>query len=144
MMGTISTMQVASILPLSSITVPSNAMSFYKILATFIAFDFLPATDLGFTSQKPYNENFKWAGFSTINVISNLGNFFCLLLAILILLTIVSFAVHMFSSKAFKARNKMHNYFLPSTALQAWIRVLFVMYIALTFSCIIAFKMWGI
>ena len=49
MLSTISTMQVASLLPLSTITVPSNAMSFYKIMVTFIAFDFLPQADFGFT-----------------------------------------------------------------------------------------------
>ena len=137
-------MQVASILPLSSITVPSNAMSFYKILAAFIAFDFLPDTDLDFKNQLPYRESFKLAGFSTINVISNLGTILCLVLSMLIALSFVSIAVYLIRGKVKKASNFMDRYFMPSTALQAWTRMLFVMYIALIFSCIIAFKMWGI
>ena len=144
MLGTISTMQVASMLPLSSITVPSNAMSFYKILITFVAFDFLPAIDIGFTFQKPYNEKFKQAGFTTINLITNLGTFLCLVLAMLTTLTIVAIIINLFASKAFKAREMIHRYFMPSTAMQAWTKALFIMYIALSFSCLIAFKMYGI
>ena len=138
--STVSTMQVASMLPLINITVPSNALSFYKILVTFIAFDFIPQADIGFTVQKSYSDKFALYGFDSINFVQNMGVVFGLVLFGLVMFSVMCVIVTLLGDKAPKAAS-----FVKKTyAIQAWTKALFVMYIALMISSIIAFKMWGI
>jgi hypothetical protein len=138
--STISTIQIASMLPLINITVPSNALSFYKILVTFIAFDFIPQMDLGFTTQKPFNDKFALYGFDSTNFVQNMGVLFGLVLFCLFMFSFMVVVVTLLGNKAKRASSIVRR----TTAVQAWTKALFVMYIALMISSIIAFKMWGI
>jgi hypothetical protein len=114
--STISTIQIASMLPLINITVPSNALSFYKILVTFIAFDFIPQMDLGFTTQKPFNDKFALYGFDSTNFVQNMGVLFGLVLFCLFMFSFMVVVVTLLGNKAKRASSIVRR----TTAVQAW------------------------
>ena len=138
--STVSSIQIASMLPLINITVPSNALSFYKILVTFIAFDFIPQANIGFTTQKAFSDKFALYGFDSINFVQNMGVFLGLVLTVLVIYSICVAVSVALGNKAPRANKIIRS----TTAIQAWTKALFVMYIALMISSILAFKMWGI
>ena len=91
----INSLQITALLPLTSIKLPSNAMSVFTVLMTIVAFDFFPLYDPGFTETDPYNVKFGWIGIDSINYVQGLGTFLNCLIILLSIQTLFAIGIYL-------------------------------------------------
>ena len=90
----INSLQITALLPLTSITLPQNAMSLFEVIVHIVAFDFFPLYNPGFTETEPFSAKFDWFGFGSVNFVEDLGTFLNILIWILIAQSIIAICIH--------------------------------------------------
>ena len=71
----INSLQITALLPLTNITIPSEAFEFFEVILAIVAFDFFDPYDPGFTETEAYNVRMEWFGFDNVNFVGILGTF---------------------------------------------------------------------
>ena len=90
----INSLQVSTLLALTNINLPANAMKLYEVLVSIVGFELLPVFDPGFTETEPYSTRFDWFGVGSVNYLQALGSLLCLLIVLLLLMSIVSACIY--------------------------------------------------
>ena len=90
----INSLQITALLPLTNITIPSEAFEFFEVILAIVAFDFFPLYDPGFTETDSYNEKFAWFGFDSVNFVQDLGTFLNFLIWLLVLQSITALCLY--------------------------------------------------
>ena len=80
----INSLQITALLPLTNITIPSEAFEFFEVILAIVAFDFFEPYDPGFTETEAYNVRLEWFGFDSVNFVGLLGTFLSFVIALLI------------------------------------------------------------
>ena len=91
----INSLQITALLPLTSITLPQNAMSLFEVIVHIVAFDFFPLYNPGFTETEPFSAKFDWFGFGSVNFVEDLGTFLNILIWILIAQSIIAVCMYL-------------------------------------------------
>lgn len=75
--GAINSLQIMAYLCLNNVPLPYLSFNLFDQLIKVVTFDVFPFTDyitFGFTKTAPFNDKFKWLGYSSSNPIENLGS----------------------------------------------------------------------